>query len=70
MAAASRFEALQSDIRSSQLVLTFAPPGRSNALALHLQSLKSQITAQLSAVGQTQDSLSAAESHPRHPFQM
>ena len=61
----SRLEALQSDARRSQLLLTITPPDRSNAivqhLVQHLRSLDSEIPARRIEVAQAQNSLSAAE---------
>jgi len=60
-AANSRLEALQSDCRSSQLLLAFASPERSGALVQHLQQIESDISVQTAAVLYAQEALSVAE---------
>ena len=60
-AATSRLQALQSDVRSSRLLLAFVPPDSHNALVQHLQDLQSEIAAQQSTVAQAQEHFSAAE---------
>ena len=57
--AISQLQGLQSDVRSSQLLLALVPPDSHNALVQRLQDLKSEIAAQHSTVAQAREYLDA-----------
>ena len=60
-AASSRLEGLQSNLRTSQMLLAFAPADRSDVIIQQLRETEAEITAQRHVVSQAQHSLSVLE---------